>query len=138
MIAGARSDPQDQMRGSGHRPTLKGVAVATVVILDTNDIHGHLTAWKGWEGDLKDKMIGGFGRLAGAVAQARNVAKDGPWSPGSASETQSRNNRPPRFSTDASPSTYRRRSSSGKTWNNPELITESTRSRSSCEPGKRS
>jgi len=39
--------------------------------LHTNDIHGHLTAWKGWEGDLKDKMIGGFGRLAGAVAQAR-------------------------------------------------------------------
>jgi 2',3'-cyclic-nucleotide 2'-phosphodiesterase (5'-nucleotidase family) len=50
--------------------------MATVVILHTNDIHGHLTAWKGWEGDMKDKTIGGFGRLAGAVAQARKEAKD--------------------------------------------------------------
>ncbi len=40
-------------------------------MLHTNDIHGHLTAWKGWEGDLKDKIIVGFGRLPGAVAQAR-------------------------------------------------------------------
>ena len=50
--------------------------MATVVILHTNDIHGHLTAWKGWEGDLKGKTVGGFGRLAGAVAQARKEAKD--------------------------------------------------------------
>lgn len=50
--------------------------MATVVILHTNDIHGHLTAWKGWEGELKDKTVGGFGRLAGAVAQARREARD--------------------------------------------------------------
>lgn len=50
--------------------------MATVVILHTNDIHGHLSPWKGWEGDLKDKTVGGFGRLAGAVAQARKEAKD--------------------------------------------------------------
>lgn len=50
--------------------------MATVVILHTNDLHGHLTAWKGWEGDLKDKVVGGLGRLAGAVAQARKEAKD--------------------------------------------------------------
>ena len=50
--------------------------MATVVILYTNDIHGHLTAWKGWEGDLKDKTVGGFGRLAGAIAEARKEAKD--------------------------------------------------------------
>lgn len=47
-----------------------------LTILHTNDIHGHLTAWKGWEGDLKDKTIGGFGRLAGAIAEARKDAKD--------------------------------------------------------------
>ena len=48
----------------------------TLTILHTNDIHGHLTAWKGWEGDLKDKTVGGFGRLAGAIAQARKEPKD--------------------------------------------------------------
>jgi 5'-nucleotidase/UDP-sugar diphosphatase len=48
----------------------------TLTILYTNDIHGHLTAWKGWEGDLKDKTVGGFGRLAGAIAAARREAKD--------------------------------------------------------------
>ena len=48
----------------------------TLTILHTNDIHGHLSAWTGWDGDLKDKTIGGFGRLAGAIAQARKVAKN--------------------------------------------------------------
>jgi len=48
--------------------------MATVVILHTNDIHGHLTEWQGWEGDLKGKTIGGLGRLAGAIAQARKEA----------------------------------------------------------------
>jgi 2',3'-cyclic-nucleotide 2'-phosphodiesterase (5'-nucleotidase family) len=47
-----------------------------LTILHTNDIHGHLTAWKGWEGDLKDKTVGGLGRLAGAIAQARKETKD--------------------------------------------------------------
>jgi len=45
--------------------------VRTIVILHTNDIHGHLTAWTGWEGELKGKTVGGLGRLAGAVAQVR-------------------------------------------------------------------
>jgi len=39
----------------------------------------------------------------------------GPWSPGSWSLIQSRKSRPPGLRTDASPSTYRRRSSSLKT-----------------------
>lgn len=51
------------------------------------------------------------------------LARRGPWSPGSESEKHSRNNRPPGFSTECSPSTYRRRSSSEKTWNRPESIT---------------
>jgi 5'-nucleotidase len=45
--------------------------VRKVVILHTNDLHGHLTAWTGWEGDLKGKTVGGLDRLARAVAQAR-------------------------------------------------------------------
>ncbi|MCE9565357.1 MAG: metallophosphatase, partial [Planctomycetes bacterium] len=46
----------------------------TLTILHTNDIHGHLTAWTGWDADLKGKTVGGFGRLAGAVAQTRKDA----------------------------------------------------------------
>ena len=49
----------------------------TITILHTNDIHGHLTPWLGWEGDLKGKTVGGLGRLAGAVAQARKYAGEG-------------------------------------------------------------
>ena len=49
----------------------------TLAILHTNDIHGHLSHWQGWEGDLKGKTIGGFGRLAGAIAQVRKEAGEG-------------------------------------------------------------
>jgi 5'-nucleotidase len=49
----------------------------TFTILHTNDIHGHLTQWQGWEGGLKGKTIGGFGRLAGAVVRARKEAGEG-------------------------------------------------------------
>ena len=42
-----------------------------ITLLHTNDVHGHLTPWTGWEGELKGKTVGGLGRLAGAVAQAR-------------------------------------------------------------------
>lgn len=45
--------------------------VRKIVILHTNDLHGHLVAWKGWEGELKGKTVGGLDRLAGAVAQVR-------------------------------------------------------------------
>lgn len=47
-----------------------------VVILHTNDIHGHLTGWRGWEGDLKDRQIGGLDRLAGAISQVRKDHPD--------------------------------------------------------------
>lgn len=42
-----------------------------LVILHTNDIHGHLAPWQGWEGDLKGKTIGGLGVLGGAIAAVR-------------------------------------------------------------------
>ncbi|MCI0718036.1 MAG: metallophosphoesterase [Acidobacteria bacterium] len=51
--------------------------VRRIVILHTNDLHGHLTAWKGWEGELRGKTVGGLGRLAGAVAQARKECEGG-------------------------------------------------------------
>lgn len=46
-------------------------SVRKIVILHTNDLHGHLVAWKGWEGELKGKTVGGLDRLAGAIAQFR-------------------------------------------------------------------
>lgn len=61
---------------AGCRPAA-GAKAVTVTILHTNDIHGHLTAWQGWDGDLKGKTIGGLGRLAGAVARERKAAGDG-------------------------------------------------------------
>lgn len=42
-----------------------------LVILHTNDIHGHLDPWQGWEGALKGKTIGGLGVLGGAIAAVR-------------------------------------------------------------------
>lgn len=45
-----------------------------LLILHTNDIHGHLEPWQGWEGALKGKTIGGLGVLGGAIAAARREA----------------------------------------------------------------
>ena len=42
-----------------------------LTILHTNDMHGHLAPWLGWEGELKGKTIGGLGVLAGAIEAAR-------------------------------------------------------------------
>ncbi len=53
---------------------MKGRLVATVVILHTNDLHGHLTPWQGWQDDLRGKTVGGLGRLAGAIGQVRQEA----------------------------------------------------------------
>lgn len=51
-------------------------AVHKVIILHTNDLHGHLTAWTGWEGELKGKQVGGLGRLAGAIRDVRKESPD--------------------------------------------------------------
>lgn len=45
--------------------------MVTIVLLHTNDLHGHLTSWQGWEGELEGKRIGGFDRLVSAVARTR-------------------------------------------------------------------
>lgn len=47
-----------------------------IVLLHTNDVHGHLTSWKGWEGDLENKQVGGLDRLAGAIQQVRKEHGD--------------------------------------------------------------
>jgi 2',3'-cyclic-nucleotide 2'-phosphodiesterase (5'-nucleotidase family) len=47
---------------------------ATVTILHTNDFHGHLEPWTGWEGNLTGKTIGGLAHLATAIKQVRQQA----------------------------------------------------------------
>ena len=42
-----------------------------LTILHTNDIHGHVHGWSGWEGDLLGKTLGGFDRLASVVESVR-------------------------------------------------------------------
>lgn len=46
-----------------------------IVILHTNDRHGHIAPWQGWEGDLSGKTIGGFDRLAAVVMKMRKGAE---------------------------------------------------------------
>lgn len=58
-------------------PTPEGKGdTRTVVVLHTNDVHGHLTGWRGWEGDLKDKQVGGLDRLASVIRQVRERHRD--------------------------------------------------------------
>ena len=42
-------------------------------ILHTNDLHGHITSWQGWEGELAGKTVGGMDRLASVVQQIRGA-----------------------------------------------------------------
>lgn len=72
MTAGALSWPLRWAFAASSQPPEAGRM--TLTILHTNDIHGHLTQWQGWEGDLKGKTVGGLGRLAGAIARARKEA----------------------------------------------------------------
>lgn len=48
----------------------------SIILLHTNDLHGHLTGWQGWEGELKGRMLGGVSRLAGAIHHIRSEAVD--------------------------------------------------------------
>lgn len=45
---------------------------ANLTILHTNDIHGHVTAWQGWQDDLAGKNVGGMDRIAAEVGKARS------------------------------------------------------------------
>lgn len=50
--------------------------VTTITIFHTNDIHGHLDPWKGWEGELRDKTLGGLDRIAARVREQRATMPD--------------------------------------------------------------
>ena len=43
----------------------------SITILHTNDIHGHLASWRGWEGELSGQIVGGLARLAARVREIR-------------------------------------------------------------------
>ncbi len=45
-----------------------------LTILHTNDVHGHMTGWEGWDGELQGKTIGGLARLASAIDLVRKDA----------------------------------------------------------------
>ena len=47
-----------------------------LTILHTNDLHGHLTSWRGWAGELDGEEVGGVDRLATAIAKVRSEASD--------------------------------------------------------------
>ena len=44
-----------------------------ITILHTNDLHGHVTSWQGWEGDLAEMNVGGLDRIAAEVARVRKA-----------------------------------------------------------------
>lgn len=46
-------------------------AVGRITLLHTNDIHGHLTAWTGWKGELAGEKVGGLDRAAARVEEVR-------------------------------------------------------------------
>lgn len=52
-------------------PVMEAAPETMITILHTNDIHGHIEAWRGWEGDIAGKAIGGMDRLATAIKQVR-------------------------------------------------------------------
>ena len=62
--------------GAKAQPSVGDKKVGRVTILHTNDLHGHLTGWEGWEGPLKGRTIGGVSRLATAIRQVRKEAAE--------------------------------------------------------------
>lgn len=44
---------------------------AALTVLHTNDLHGHLIPWRGWEGELAGRTVGGAAVLATAIKQVR-------------------------------------------------------------------
>ena len=63
------SNAADQVKSA-----VKQEQTQTITILHTNDIHGHLEAWQGWEGELKNHTVGGLDRLSARIHEARGSA----------------------------------------------------------------
>lgn len=59
--------------GESAFPTASSSTPRSITILHTNDIHGHLTSWTGWEGELMGKSVGGYARLAGRIRELRSA-----------------------------------------------------------------
>lgn len=55
------------------RDTLSNIGATpqTLTILHTNDIHGHLVSWTGWDGELAGEQVGGLDRLAALIRKVR-------------------------------------------------------------------
>lgn len=66
--AGAMADEPDA--NSGEEENLSRM----ITILHTNDLHGHLEPWEGWEGEFKNQRAGGLDRLAVRIREARLAA----------------------------------------------------------------
>ncbi len=44
----------------------------SITILHTNDIHGHLDSWRGWNGELNGRTVGGMDRLSARIRVVRS------------------------------------------------------------------
>lgn len=65
---------QDVESGQGGQDMQQGAK--RIVILHTNDFHGHLEPWHEWEGPYKGQLRGGLAYLAAVASQARQEAAD--------------------------------------------------------------
>ena len=73
-LADAMNDqPDNKLRDKMPPATIRK---STLTILHTNDIHGHLEPWRGWEGTLAGKTLGGLDRLATAIKEVRAETKN--------------------------------------------------------------
>lgn len=50
--------------------------VRRLVVLHTNDFHGHLRPWQEWQGEYEGQMRGGLAHLATAAKQVRQEAEE--------------------------------------------------------------
>jgi 5'-nucleotidase / UDP-sugar diphosphatase len=62
-------------KNSSGAKTAVNLKARSLTILHTNDIHGHLESWQGWEKELKDKTVGGLARLAAEIEKVRAEIK---------------------------------------------------------------
>nr|AYM52768.1 2'3'-cyclic-nucleotide 2'-phosphodiesterase 5'-nucleotidase [Simulacricoccus ruber] len=55
----------------------RAAATHQLTVLHTNDLHGHLEPWTGWEGGMRGQSRGGMARLAARIDEARAAAGHG-------------------------------------------------------------
>lgn len=53
------------------RPSAPALQTKAFTLLHTNDIHGHVEPWLGWEKELAGLEIGGLDRIGGVVSEIR-------------------------------------------------------------------